>query len=1640
MRQEDLTNHPIHTHLQINSLLDSLIKDLRLHTIRDLLDLDLGSLTNRMGVGPRRLGLLAELKRSAENLVNGTATIQVPIEQAVITETSGLARPIPFVPSFLKKVFNLSSTETIETLCRLTPAQLSTSPGWGEKKLKMTVALQKLYRNLDLHSNYTNSTLLGDIVPVEILPSEATAMLTLNEFLQGKGDVGLVGTALTDNQALRQTLVLHFSSDANLSSLRNQNWQDIPLRLTNKTTDFLNRYGVETVAELYDLISRRKMFYKQESRWVGPEECPELTDTRIAEVRQELARLASSGLDIYRFGKDGSPDTLDDLVSRVREALDDRQFSIIQLRSEGKTLEEVAHIHSITRERVRQIESKGKDRISSLSMHALSILEAVSTDVVTSVFIDVEAIERALPSESRWKTNLLLSLCGIEANFIKDSLLCRIPISHLKSLRVILSERIELYGSYGFRKFTSIKQLTDELVKKEPSLRSRVSFLDQYADLAWKSNEFALLIGEAGIRALLRGQLVRSGSNGLSFDEIDSMGAFDNADQLEEFLGEEAIRIKGDIFRRPGEVYETIDEVLEVLKLARTPIDVPTIMARCKRRLYQASLTSRYLSRVYEVISVGRGLYTHIDLLGITVRNVREIGEWGASLLEGEKRTIDGTELFDLYRSSSLPQVLHNPHQLVSILAKHPKVRRVSNNLEVAHQDSFEESELFLEKAAPEFAAMWHPTKNGAVTPADVRPNSFKVFWWKCEKGHEFRSAPVNLTRMSRVCPGCQKRWSAEKIRQFVASLREHLHQFTPAELYVIFQQSGLLDHDGRAKNFVRALVSGRLPPDELDDFLDGDNDVFDRIVETTTRETLPPRDDESDTDDSDEQSPLELDDEVELDNEPELAVIDEPDERSPDQDGVGSTDLPHANARDALKALDCPVIASADAEAIEFLVASAKAKIWSHAFRDPNAARKDLEENGTSEYSKRVKDEFESEYSDATSLTIPEGYSFSIDGQIVLPNLMQRHVAAQVRSKFRCGNWSGTGAGKTLSAVLASRICDSKLTVVCCPNAVVGDRSAGWAGEILHIFPDSDVATRTWEPQWRAGSNHRYLVLNYERLQQPDSEIELNRFLEQNSVDFIVIDEVHFVKQRYSDQISQRKRLLQAMVSEAGKANPHLRVLGLSATPVINNLQEGRSLIEMITGVEHTDLALRETVPNCMRLHQHLARLGTRWVPDYKPALRIETPEIDCSHLVTRIRQLGKKPSPLAIESLLTEARLPAIVESLKRGGRTLVYTHYVDGILAMLYEAISRAGFRVGFYTGESKEGLEQFKRGSIDVLIGSSAVGTGVDGLQHVCDRLVINSLPWTSAEFEQLIGRVWRQGQASEKVDVIIPLTYAIVNGEHWSYCESKMDRIRYKRSIADAAVDGVVPDGNLRSPAQAQAHILAWLERLEAGDVLTISRKVISIPLMGGDSDTQKRLANFGDFSRMNARWNTSRSDTLSSRLREDPAEWEHYHSMYRQAREDWPVVPYKDFIAWCEKREGYKIADFGCGEALVARAIHSKHTVYSFDHIAIDDTVIEGDMKNTGLEAESVDVALFSLSLMGSNFTDYIREAHRILKIDGQLHIYEAESRFNDPKSFVADLERLGFRVFEPSHRGAFLHFEGIKTERIPDPNCELKF
>ena len=62
-----------------------------------------------------------------------------------------------------------------------------------------------------------------------------------------------------------------------------------------------------------------------------------------------------------------------------------------------------------------------------------------------------------------------------------------------------------------------------------------------------------------------------------------------------------------------------------------------------------------------------------------------------------------------------------------------------------------------LETVRPDIAELWHPTKNGSLTPREIVAGSNKRFWFKCPNGsdHEWQPKLTNLVTLNRGCPFC---------------------------------------------------------------------------------------------------------------------------------------------------------------------------------------------------------------------------------------------------------------------------------------------------------------------------------------------------------------------------------------------------------------------------------------------------------------------------------------------------------------------------------------------------------------------------------------------------------------------------------------------------------------------------------------------------------------------------------------------------------------------------------------------------------------------------------------------------------------------------------------------------------------------
>lgn len=61
----------------------------------------------------------------------------------------------------------------------------------------------------------------------------------------------------------------------------------------------------------------------------------------------------------------------------------------------------------------------------------------------------------------------------------------------------------------------------------------------------------------------------------------------------------------------------------------------------------------------------------------------------------------------------------------------------------------------------PELVCEWHQSKNGDVSPADIRPLSNSKFWWICKHGHEWQATASSRSSGS-GCPYCYGRFASK--------------------------------------------------------------------------------------------------------------------------------------------------------------------------------------------------------------------------------------------------------------------------------------------------------------------------------------------------------------------------------------------------------------------------------------------------------------------------------------------------------------------------------------------------------------------------------------------------------------------------------------------------------------------------------------------------------------------------------------------------------------------------------------------------------------------------------------------------------------------------------------------------------------
>ncbi|KAF2864426.1 hypothetical protein K470DRAFT_207234, partial [Piedraia hortae CBS 480.64] len=155
------------------------------------------------------------------------------------------------------------------------------------------------------------------------------------------------------------------------------------------------------------------------------------------------------------------------------------------------------------------------------------------------------------------------------------------------------------------------------------------------------------------------------------------------------------------------------------------------------------------------------------------------------------------------------------------------------------------------------------------------------------------------------------------------------------------------------------------------------------------------------------------------------------------------------------------------------------------------------------------------------------------------------------------------------------------------------------------------------------------------------------------------------------------------------------------------------------------------------------------------------------------------------------------------------------------------------------------------------------------------------------------------------------------------------------------------------------------------------------------------------FRHLNQTLYTTPSTTSLSLFTSNPQIYNDYHTGFRQQVALWPENPvdiYIHTLSNLRKPRGRDvvIADLGCGDARIAAAMAEKKgvKVLSYDLVASAPGVIQADISSLPLPGGSVDLCIFCLALMGTNWVSFVEEANKVLRMKGEVWVAEIKSRF----------------------------------------------
>ena len=661
--------------------------------------------------------------------------------------------------------------------------------------------------------------------------------------------------------------------------------------------------------------------------------------------------------------------------------------------------------------------------------------------------------------------------------------------------------------------------------------------------------------------------------------------------------------------------------------------------------------------------------------------------------------------------------------------------------------------------------------------------------------------------------------------------------------------------------------------------------------------------------------------------------------------------------------------------------------------------------------------------------------------------------------------NYSDTGAGKTKAAIAVTYYGKAKHTLIICPCQV---KDNAWRASLDEIkcMPNKKITID--DVITDCEDNVTYEIFNYDKFNEGSRASKLmKKLVESKTYDVIIFDEAHRLKNKGSNTYQNILRLTHAL----RQINPNLMIIGATATPITTSNADLQAIFEIMSGKCADELMEGNLANKLINANKILETSGFGYFPESPMEVRYNgingsdlfgskdstyKKAFFATHLCnidgTSIEEecIKYKDNIIMREELHMKLKFDAYKHLIGKG--TTIYTEYTydEQFVYELKNLVENLGFSACIYSGESKgsglyktledgsvkeiDSVEAFVAGKFDVLIGTKAMCEGVDGLQKVCNKIILHTIPSLWSSFHQLIGRFDRRGSnfVDEGIDVYVPMVmFTDKNGKPTGFDKRRWNYMDIRRKKDSVTKGGHLEEISAVDKAKMVDEVINKLK--DKYEMTEVQRKELEVnvdDLVALSKERKQSIIN-----EFNARGKRTNPDNLHKALTTDPSDWYQYHKLRRESMKEWPEIPY-EYIATKIRNKRHIVGDFGCGENQMRKFI-PENTVYGFDHVAVDDTVIPCNMAHVPMDDETLDVAVFSLSISWGNtfHEEYIKEAYRLLTFGGFVYIAEPSKAYSEEEkqSLIKMLENNGFGIIMHNDgkayedRGKFYYITAIK-------------